>query len=469
MTVHSSPFAGRWYPAEAGELEMLLEAAFERSRERTGPHLLPGALGFVVPHAGPLYSGTVAAAAYRSIALDRPERVVVLGFPHHGGLSGVAVPDAEAISTPFGEVPIAHDFGAAFPTIGEERVCDHSFEIQLPFLQKAAPQARIAPLYVGSMDAAQRAAAADALASAWRPGTVLVASSDFTHYGQTFGHVPFPPDSAAREHLRQLDAEYIEAAGSLDSALFLSTLSEHHATVCGADPIALLLEVLARLGGDAMYQTTLDYQASGEIAGDFRHSVSYAALAFHPRAAFDLSAADGQALLTSAAETLRCLRETRVRRPVPVADPSPALRMRRGAFVTLHQGDELLGCVGNTTGRKPLAEEAATLLLSAALDDPRFDPAAEIEGPIGIEISVLTPMRRITGIAGFRPGRHGGFLKQGSRAALLLPQVATEHSWDAAQFLETLARKCRLGARAWEHPEARLYTFEAQIIRRPEC
>ena len=84
----------------------------------------------------------------------------MLGFPHHGGLRGMAIPDVEAISTPLGEVPIDREFAPGFARIAENRVCDHSFEIQLPFLQKAVPNARVTPVYVGRTGAGERRAAA---------------------------------------------------------------------------------------------------------------------------------------------------------------------------------------------------------------------------------------------------------------------------------------------------------------------
>src|SRR5690349_9925741 len=153
QAVHLSPFAGGWYSRNAGELERLLDERFTESYSRTGRFLPPGALAFVAPHAGPAYSGTVAAAVYRAIRQQRPERVVVLAFPHRGSFGGIAVPDVDVISTPLGEVPLDKEFAAKFPRVAESQVCDHSFEIQLPFLQRAAPFARVSALYVGHMDA----------------------------------------------------------------------------------------------------------------------------------------------------------------------------------------------------------------------------------------------------------------------------------------------------------------------------
>jgi AmmeMemoRadiSam system protein B/AmmeMemoRadiSam system protein A len=410
-----------------------------------------------------MYSGAVAAAVYRAIEALRPERVVLLAFPHRGGLRGVAAPDAEAIETPIGAAAIDPHFGG-FPLIDERRVCDHSFEIQLPFLQKTAPEALLTPLYVGALDSSERAEAADKLAALWRPGIVFVASSDFTHYGQSFGFTPFSPSRAAEGGLRDLDTDCIEATGALDSRRFLERLAENGATVCGASPIALLLDTLRRIDA-GMYEATLDYQTSGELTGDFQHSVSYAALGFFPRASFDVDAACRDALLDSVTATLSHLRATGEKQAFPAEGP-PALGARRGIFVTLSRGDELLGCMGSLAGRSTLAEDAAQLALAAALDDPRFRPAATVEGPVDVEVSLLTPFRRVNGPDEISIGKHGVFLRLGGHAGLLLPQVAAERGWNADEFLVALTRKSSLGPNAWHDPKARLYVFEAQVFSR---
>ncbi|MBZ5617677.1 MAG: AmmeMemoRadiSam system protein B [Acidobacteriia bacterium] len=464
--IHISPFAGSWYPEHRSELERLLAERFGQSRQRTGPFLRPGGLAFVMPHAGPAYSGTVASAVYRAVEHQKPEQIVLLAFPHRGFLKGVVTPDVEAISTPLGEVAIDRAFAREFRTVPEARVCDHSFEIQLPYLQMTVPGARVTPLYVGEMTAGERGAAADVLAAAWRPGVVFLASSDFTHYGPRFEHVPFAADRNTAERLRELDFEYIEAAGSLDSSRFLDTLRQHKATVCGASPIALLLDTLERLGGEEIYQSTLDYQTSGDLTGDWEDSVSYAALGYYRRQAFELDETDREALLDSAAETLRRLREEGSLEAIPARGGSVALTARCGAFVSLHQGEELLGCIGNLLGRGPLVEEVAQLALAAALDDPRFRQAASVQGPIDIEISVLTPFRWIRGAEEFSVGKHGALLKLGKHAGLLLPQVAEGRDWTAEDFLRAVARKSNLGPSAWRDPRARLSVFEAQIFAR---
>ncbi len=457
---HISPYAGTWYPERAAELEKLLDACFARPISAATPS---GALGFVVPHAAPQWSGAVSAAVYREIERQRPERIIVLAFPHRGGLRGVAVPDVSVIRTPLGPLPLEP---LDFPAAPEACLCDHSFEIQIPFLQRAAPSAAVTGLYVGSMSAAERAEWAGKLAAHWRPGTVFLASSDFTHYGPQFGYVPFPEDRKTASRLHELDFECIHAVGSIDPALFQKSIATSRATVCGVDPIALLLATLDRLTSGRAFLEVLDYRTSGEIGSDFRHSVSYAALAIYPREAFCLDESDAAALLDSAERTLSLLRVSRRREPVPVKG-SPALEARRGVFVSLHRDGELLGCVGNATGRTSLAADTPGMALAAALDDPRFGPAALSSGAVDIEISILTPLRRLGDPSRFCCGRDGGLLEIGARAGLLLPQVADGRDWTAEDFLAALARKSLLGPRAWRDPRARLSVFEAQILSRP--
>jgi MEMO1 family protein len=469
--VHISPFSGNWYPGRAAELESLVEELFARSRERTGPGLLPRPSGFVVPHAGLMYSGAVAASAYRHLQAHRPARVVVLGFSHRGGPHAVAVPDIQEFATPLGRVVVDRAAVDAlcerppFLRVPEGSVCDHSVEIQLPLLQHAVPGTPVVPLYVGALGAADRQAAADALADLLSDGSVALASSDFTHYGPDFHYVPFPPDDAVATRLRALDGSSIEAAGSLDVDLFRACLAETHATVCGTAPIALWLSTVSRLSGEEKFQTVLDYQTSGEILNDYRHSVSYAALGYFPADSFTLAPADCDLLLASACATLARLRETGERVPLLPERIPPALTRRAAVFVSLHQGERLLGCVGAHSERQPLAEAIPEMTLAAALDDPRFSGILEVPGEIQIEISVLSPMKAVRDAAAFCVRQHGAFLRHGSHAALLLPQVAANRDWTAREFLQALSQKAGLGPHGCQDPESQLAIFRAQVFR----
>jgi uncharacterized protein (TIGR00296 family) len=104
------------------------------------------------------------------------------------------------------------------------------------------------------------------------------------------------------------------------------------------------------------------------------------------------------------------------------------------------------------------------MTLAAALEDSRFAPLRPEETGIEIEISVLSPMKRLAGAGGFRIGRDGAYLRAGGLSGLLLPQVAEGRDWTAKDFLGALARKARLSPDVYRDPQSRLYVFRAQII-----
>jgi AmmeMemoRadiSam system protein B len=349
---HATPYSGTWYPDQPGELKALLEELWGKSTQRNGPFLLPRGRAFVVPHAGLAYSGTVAAAVYRHLETEPPERVLLAGFAHRGAPPGIWIPKIEGFETPLGETAIDRELAdqlaaeEPFGRMPEAGLCDHSVEIQLPLLKKAAPDARVVPLYVGHLDSTARETAARRLADCMLPGTVLLASSDLTHFGSAFHYQPFPVDMQVADRLRQLDYGVIEAAGSLRQELFLETLQETSATVCGYDPIALLLATVRRLERDGdVFLEVLDYQTSGEITGDFHHSVSYGSLGFFPHTSFELNEREQQAVLELARRTLAEYQKTG-EKTIPHLAPSGIPSLAVGAVCDSPQRRPVAGLPG---------------------------------------------------------------------------------------------------------------------------
>jgi AmmeMemoRadiSam system protein A len=137
-----------------------------------------------------------------------------------------------------------------------------------------------------------------------------------------------------------------------------------------------------------------------------------------------------------------------------------------GAFVTLRIDGNLRGCIGYIQAPVPLAEVVAEVAEKAALEDPRFSPLSlqEFERT-HIEISVLSPLQRISSVNEIVVGKHGLLLELRHARGLLLPQVAEEYGWDREMFLENTARKAGLSRNAWKDPEAVIYIFTAEIIQ----
>jgi AmmeMemoRadiSam system protein A len=138
----------------------------------------------------------------------------------------------------------------------------------------------------------------------------------------------------------------------------------------------------------------------------------------------------------------------------------------RGAFVTLHAQGDLRGCIGYIETALPLSRVVKEVAEKAAFEDPRFPPLTPGEySAVQVEISVLSPLRRIVSPGEIVVGSHGLLLEHGRHRGVFLPQVATEYGWDRTVFLENLARKAGLPATAWKDPSAQIFIFTADIIR----
>jgi AmmeMemoRadiSam system protein B len=282
--IHPSSLAGNWYPADAVELRLEVERCLGEAN--AGDETLRALL---VPHAGYRYSGSVAGAAFANLERGRWRRAVVLAPSHYRSFVGAAVFPGDGFETPLGVVRVeregARRLAGASLFAADARPYDreHALEIELPFLQVVDPALSIVPVLVGSHEATDELAVVGrGLAELDDGDTLYVVSSDFTHYGASFDYLPFPPldPEFVSAELRRLDFGAIEAIRRGDRAAFADYLRSTGITICGRGPIQAFLSFSrGRYAADlAAYQTSLD------VTGDFEHSVSYAALLFHPAA-----------------------------------------------------------------------------------------------------------------------------------------------------------------------------------------
>ncbi len=153
-------------------------------------------------------------------------------------------------------------------------------------------------------------------------------------------------------------------------------------------------------------------------------------------------------------------------KPVPRFNvDSPLLKEHRGAFVTITKRGQLRGCIGYIEGRGPLYKTVEEMAEAAALRDPRFNPVVERELPeLEIEISVLTPLKKITDVSEIEVGKHGIYIKKGWMAGLLLPQVATDYGWDRQTFLKHTCEKAGLSPDEWRDKETEIFIFSADVF-----
>jgi AmmeMemoRadiSam system protein B len=279
MQVRRSPLAGSWYPADAAELRNLVDRLLTES---TPPPIDPACPALVVPHAGYRYSGAVAAAAYRLLTERRTSRVVVLAPCHRMSFHGLVVPSAAGFETPLGIVWVDEvvESLASSPLVRIDSAPfegEHSFEIQLPFLQRAAPDAKVVPILFGSLGAQDDVAVGSLLSRFIGDESLFLISSDFTHYGARFDYEPFPATSGweVRARLEELDMAAIAPILAGDVTAFRSFLARTGDTVCGRVPLAAYLATLGCAGRGRL----LAYRTSLDETGDYEHCVSYASIA----------------------------------------------------------------------------------------------------------------------------------------------------------------------------------------------
>lgn len=174
-----------------------------------------------------------------------------------------------------------------------------------------------------------------------------------------------------------------------------------------------------------------------------------------------------EALLKLVRDTIKAKLEGR---SLPKFEPfTDILKEPRGAFVTLHKHDNLRGCIGYVEAIKPLWQSVQDMAIAAAFQDPRFPPLqADEYNDIDIEISVMSPIKKVASIDEIEVGKHGIIIKKGFNQGLLLPQVATEQGWDRDTFLEHTCYKAGLYGDCWKKPDTEIYIFSAEVFSEKE-
>ena len=472
-------WAGRFYPTSVDRLQGAVDQHLSSAED--APEAAGAIRAIVAPHAGYQFSGDTAGKAYAPIR-GRADyrRTVVLAPSHRVAFRGISVGDYESFGTPLGDVRVdvgmCESVAASSRLVSQRRdvhVDEHALEVQLPFLQTVVPDAMLVPVVCGHLSLAEvRSIAAELAPLLWRPDTLWVVSTDFTHFGHGFGYVPFSRD--VPERLEELDRGAIDHVAQIDCDGFFEYVEETGATICGRVPLALLLAVMETDPGACVCRL-VGYTTSGARTQDYDHCVSYASfvIAEEPVRAGDspaaeeaaLSVADRQDLLALAREAIRADLSGAIPRVPDEVLASDACTAVAACFVTLREDGQLRGCIGSLTSVDPLYENVIQNACNAAFQDPRFWPVDEDEMErVSIEISVLTRPRPIASWEEIVIGRHGIILEKGGCDAVFLPHVAVEQGWDLATTLTHLSRKAGLRADEWRRG-ATFRVFEAVVFR----
>jgi hypothetical protein len=490
--IHPCQGADRWFPGDPEQLAAMVDSYLAEARE-DAEKIEGEPIALIVPHAGYIYSGWVAAYAYRQIERLDYDTVVVIGDTHAGrGTAPIAVWARGAYETPLGAVPVDEEVAAAllaadarilFDRAGHES--EHPVENQIPFLQRVlSGDFKVVPIVLHDdyLEVAEVLSQALVEALADRKA-LIVASTDLAHW-------PAYDDACAS------DAAMLAAVETLDPQALLDADREWMGkgipnlatTMCSKGSVLTAMLAAPQLGANQV--TVLKYANSGDVPiGGRDRVVGYGAVMFwqgegnrsaersrrsptsfvtptppSPVAeAIPLTAEDKEELLAMARQTIAHFLGTGAFPHFAVTQP--ALLQERGAFVTLRKYGELRGCIGHLIGDRPLYLVVQNMAVSAVVADQRFPPVTVEElSDLEIEISVLSPLEQVESVDQIQVGLHGVIIRQGLKQAVYLPQVAPEQGWGREEMLENLCLKAGLSKEEWKKGGTRFYVFTAQVF-----
>ncbi|MCF7790715.1 MAG: AmmeMemoRadiSam system protein B [Victivallales bacterium] len=470
-----SHLKGLWYPSTEKALNKAVSEYLNKVKEKK----MDNTIALILPHAGYKYSGQTAAYGIKEIVGKKYSRVIILGPSHSHRLGNkLSMPSYKSYRTPLGDIELDRKFidklnrKMPYATMRDViHMKEHSIQIQLPLLQKALGEFRLVPIVVGQLNSSTVKNIAEVLKNCIDDKTLVIASSDFTHYGRRFGYLPFTNDFQTEDKLKKLDMGAVQCIENKNPEAFRNYIRKTGATICGENPISILLYMLPN---DSSV-TLLHYETSGEQSGDFSNSVSYAAIA--AGGSWDtgskvqvkkevLTQKDKEKLLKLAEKSIEYYLKNKSIPDSSDLDIRISENMKKvmGCFVSLYENGKLRGCIGEIMPKRPLYKAVISQAVNAAVRDYRFPPvkASEINN-LKIEISALTPPEKVHSYKDIVIGRDGMTLNKNGHFAVFLPQVAPDQGWNLEQTLSYLSMKAGLSRNAWKNG-AEFSVFQAIVF-----
>ncbi|MBF0121657.1 MAG: AmmeMemoRadiSam system protein B [Desulfobacterales bacterium] len=460
--------SGKFYPYDKKELietiSNYLKAAKVKSSEP------PAAI--ISPHAGYVFSGQIMADSFKQAEGHNYDLIVLLGTNHTTpGFSKASVYSKGGYESPLGVAMVDED--ASQKLINSDKIFvfepsvherEHSIEVLVPFVQHIFPNIKILPIVVGSFDTDLCKKIGTSIASVLKDRKpLIVASSDLSHY----------PDY---ETAVKVDIITLSAICSMNPQTFQNQINETFqkyndkvdTLACGEAPILALMFALKDL---SVYSSKLiSYANSGDIpVGDRRRVVGYGAVSF-----IKAEKSNESSLTHDQKKVLLKIARTNIenylisKNLMSLKECDSGLEKKQGAFVTLKKNGELRGCIGHMAEDTPLCQVVNDMAIHSAFNDYRFEPLKSDElSKIEIEISVLTPMKKISETSEIKIGRDGIVIRKNGRSAVFLPQVATEQGWNLEETLDNLCRKGGLSYGCWKQ-DCEFLTFQAIVFSESE-
>lgn len=448
--------APMFYDNEADRLGKQIDLYLQNVKQEALPS--GEILALIAPHAGYVYSGQVAAHAYRLVQAKDYKTVVILGPSHRYGFKGCSIYSKGAYQTPLGTVEVDEVLASelskvsGFEYVPEAHQQEHSIEVQIPFIQKTLPDAKIVPVVMGFQSRETIATLAHAL-SIVLPGkkALVIASTDLSHL-------------LSKQKATETDSGTISLIQSFETDSLIKKLGRGENIMCGGGPVVSTLIYAQDFGNPGV--KVLQRADSSDAGAPQTQVVGYVSAALYhksPPAPFQILKKEKKELLKLAKSAIAYfLKEEKI---LDYKTQNPNLLAQRRAFVTLENQGILRGCIGFTQPVFPLYETVIRSAIYAACQDYRFLPITDEElNDLEIEISILTAPKKIRNPQLIEVGRHGLIIAKGKNKGLLLPQVAEANGWGLKEFLERACLKAGLPRDAWK-TGADMYIFEAIVFR----
>ncbi len=473
--------AGAFYPGDPAELKTMVQSYLDQA---SAPELSGKLFGVMSPHAGYIFSGPVAAYAYKALAAQGKKKFVIIAPSHHyPGAGLVAVLNADYYQTPLGKVKIARDKAQELYSQGDWVTADtqffsqeHAGEVQIPFLQTAmGDEIEIALIVMPDprLEVAQKLAAA--LLKVFPPDQWLfIASSDMSHYHSDAIAKQMDRNSLNLIEQMNIDQLSMEGSGPVRTA-----------ELCGLGPVLAVMQAFKDSGSGV--PVVLNARNSFDTTGQNPDRVvGYGSVAFvlggqaaaKPAGAEpeveelkpyggDLSQNQKKALMKIARLSVETYVKENKIPELSVTDPR--LKEIGAAFVRLKKFGDLRGCIGHVLAQEPLYLCVRDVACSAAKHDPRFPPVSKEElKDLEYEISVLSPLAPVRNLAIIKVGRDGLVMRMGPYQGLLLPQVPVEQGWDHDTFLSHTCLKAGMSSDCWHNPEVQIFRFQGLVFGEKE-
>lgn len=455
--------AGQFYPQDSPQLNNQLNTLLAQTELLETEDQLRI---LIVPHAGLDYSGRTAAQGFKQITKGNFSRFILLGASHKLSFNHAAVYQAGRWQTPLGLVAIDQPLASALIDSPQQIIADsaahapeHSLEVEVIFLQKLVDNFTIVPILLSQPSDELIENLAHKIVPLLDDQTLLVISTDLSHY-------------PAWEIANQVDQQTITAILSGKKENLEKTVSKlenaSHPNLdtcaCGYQPLRVALRIAELLNISSF--KNINYENSGDVVGNKNRVVGYAAIGAWSdelKLSYLNQAAQEEALQIARQTLTQYLNQNQT----PSLKPHQQdLFQSLGAFVTLKKHHQLRGCIGSFQPNKPLFQVIQEMVIAAATQDQRFPKVTPNElSDISIEISVMTPKRKISNWQEIILGEHGVVIEKNHHSGTFLPQVALESGWSREEFLRQLCtQKAGLTPDCYQDPGVNLYLFEAQVF-----